>query len=110
MRIRDGVARALNGDDDLPEEVYAACRANRAALYVGEDAAFVLRWAGNGRIRVWVAVGWGGNTLSRYDDELARICRDAGAAEMVFMTRRPGFRRALPATWRAAETTYARRL
>lgn len=109
-QIKSGVERALRDDDILPEEVYAACRAGKAFLYVADDAAFILRWSGKKEIRVWVSVGWGGNTLGRYDEEIARICREAGAESAVFTTCRKGFSRALPKTWKPVWTTYVRSL
>lgn len=108
-KLRPLIERALEGDDDHPEEVYAACRGNTAALYVAEDAAFVLRWTGRGDLRVWIAVGFGDHgVLDRHDEGLADIARNAGAESMSFLTRRKGFERALPATWTSEATLYSR--
>lgn len=109
-RIKAGVARALDGDDDLPEEVYAACRAGRAFLHISDDLAVVLRWHDKASIVVWVAVALTDKpgSMIRNDEAIAAIAREAGAKRLLAYTNRKAFERALAPAWRRAFVVYER--
>ena len=113
-QLRDGIAKAIDGDIDRPEDVYAACTHGEASLYLGPDAAFILR-LGKDRdltyVRVWVMFSWGrGGALDRYDAPLTELARSFGATRLSFATRREGFDRALPAGWKKAWTTHVKEI
>lgn len=104
------VAECLAGDDDRPEDVYAACSYGDAHLYMADDGFAVLRKRQTRRgieLRVWCAHCRGEQgALDRYDGEIKRLAREIGARAAVFETHRLGFDRALPDGWKRVTTTY----
>lgn len=108
--VRAPIAECLAGDEDRPEDLYAACVYNDAAFYIAHDGFVVLRKRTTrlgAELRVWVGYCTGETgALARYGAELQRLAREISAVRIVFETRRAGFDRRLPEGWRRAASIY----
>lgn len=81
-----------------PEDIYHACRAGEAHLYVGPEGFLVLReqvcpYTLEKELLVWVACGEGGGLAGKYMGWLEDLARRIGATSLVCQSPRKGLER-----------------
>lgn len=118
-RVEEGVrkVRVRTRADWKPEDVYAACRMERAFLFLGEDGFVILEpvrseysleeWA-----HIWVAYSWtqDPDILAAYQPEIDRIAREAGYSRITMESPRLGWLEKLQdlGGWRPVAVSYER--
>lgn len=112
--IRSGVEVVieLSDADYRPEDVYAACVAGQAFLYVDAATGFVILapqvnvFTGKRELLVWIAFAEGYGAIGAYQPEIDAIAKREGFDTLVCWTARRGFAR-VPG-WREVATVYER--
>lgn len=112
-QIKEAVADILRGEDERPEDIYAAVLFREAHLYLNDEGFAVLRKSLNPYTRkhelmVWLVHAFKhGVELDFYYDELLRLARESDCVRVVFNSKRKGWERVLKAPkWSKAMTTF----
>jgi len=113
--IRAGVeaTRVKTGAAWRPEDVYSACVAGRAFVYIGETGFLVVKpeqntYNGKGEMFIWIAYAEGEKNIERFQSAVDDLADDHGFDKMTMWSCRPGFDR-IPG-WKAVATVYEREL
>lgn len=96
-----------------PEDIYAACIANRAFIYTGETGFIVVQpghnaFNGKAEMFIWIAYAEGEGNIDRFQAAVDDLADDHGFDTMTMWSCRPGFER-VPG-WKAVATVYEREL
>jgi len=104
--FRGRAAPVMAPEDDSPEDIHSACRADRAWLFGDTDSYLVLQYQlrpGTRRMQllIWLFVSRGAaGCIARHSGWLRQLAQKLGASRVLFRTRRRGFERALPSDWK----------
>lgn len=111
-QIKGAVAEILQGEDERPEDVYAALVHGEAHLYRSDEGFIVLRAVKNSYTRrvdlvVWLAQSFVfGVNREAYQRELERLAQVAGASRIIFHTQRNGWEKVLDERWLKKRVTF----
>jgi len=105
-----------DNQDWRSEDVYAACVAGNAALYMPDDddeGLLILRvtenpFTGDKVLFIWVAYSPLGDAQEKYSGDLESIAREAGCQWIEFESKRKGFSRR--GEWEPMNTMYRRKV
>ena len=107
---------AMADEDDGPEDIRRACKADQAWLFGNEDCYLVLQYqlrpaTARMQLLVWLAVSRGARgCIARNLQFVEDMARRLGASRLLFKTRRKGFDRAMPRGWTADHIIWTREL
>ncbi len=118
QQIKPHVEEILKGYDDIPEEVYAACRGGYAHLFMGEDDVgfTILKETLEGtrkNLFLWISYKKQESNSTdgmSYLEDIEQIAKQIGAKSMTFRTKRRGFERVLGSDWRVGFIEYEKKL
>lgn len=96
-----------------PEDIYAACASETAALYLGDTGFIVVQpktcpFTGKPELLIWVAYAKGSGNIEQFQEVIDDLAEEHGFKKLTMWTTRPGFARI--AGWKELATVYERDL